>query len=176
MDQAHHTSELRRGPTGARGRHLAIIATTIDYSLQQATSFCASLHHQWLGTRRNQLQSKTSRLARNDIDAFLCGILANSTPPIVELESISVKGNFLLQEFDKKEVSILDRKGPDNVVDGLVGLLQELPKLKCLDLENCHIPYGYLADLWHIGSHSDITNNFETTGQPMFRGILARFV
>jgi len=70
------------------------------------------------------------------------------------LQELTIRGIFTLQELDRKHVSILGKHGTrqqmhdiECTVDLLYDILQGLPQLKLLDLQHCHLPDQYLADL-----------------------------
>jgi hypothetical protein len=153
MDQTHHSLE-EVTLQNCKGNLEGLVGAILQSSPQRLTIRYDKQHHSVPrsiadGLVQDAANSKVQHLGLRGmtLTPSVMESLRIALPQIVGLESISVKGNFLLQELDKKEVSILGRKEPDDVLDGLVELLQELPKLKCLDLENCHIPDGYLADL-----------------------------
>jgi hypothetical protein len=85
---------------------------------------------------------------------------ANLTPPeanylrmaiplLQNLESLTIRGNFKLAELDHKETSIVGRDPFTmvKVVETLHQTFLKLPQLQHLDLQQCHIPDEYLADL-----------------------------
>jgi Leucine-rich repeat (LRR) protein len=75
---------------------------------------------------------------------------------IPSLQELTIQGNFVLRELDRRRTSILGRQSMTNlsrqeemecIVDILFDILRGLPDLKVLDLQQCHIPDQYMADL-----------------------------
>mmetsp|Transcript_11627 Transcript_11627/g.33470 ORF Transcript_11627/g.33470 Transcript_11627/m.33470 type:complete len:539 (-) Transcript_11627:212-1828(-) len=65
------------------------------------------------------------------------------------LEELTLRGNFTLQQFDHKKSSIMGRVHSEmmQVADSLHNALRSLPRLKELDLQQCHLRDEFLADL-----------------------------
>jgi hypothetical protein len=89
-------------------------------------------------------------------------LLQEAMEHLPTLQELTIRGNFTLHELDKKQSSIIGKmksspKHDDDVircqeemeciVDLLFETLQSLPTLKVLDLQECHLPDQYLADV-----------------------------
>jgi len=62
---------------------------------------------------------------------------------------LTLRGKFALAEFDRTESSILGQEHSWilDVVESLHRTLQNLPQLQLLDLQDCHLPDEFLADI-----------------------------
>jgi len=70
-------------------------------------------------------------------------------PLLPNLQDLALRGNFTLDEVDHTKVSIVgrDRAKMVQVVEALHQTLGNLPQLQHLDLQQCHLPDEFLADL-----------------------------
>ena len=75
--------------------------------------------------------------------------LGMALPLLQNLESLTVRGNFKIAELDRKKTSIVGRDPSTmaKVVETLHKTFLKLPRLNHLDLQQCHLPDEYLADL-----------------------------
>ncbi|KAL3908197.1 MAG: hypothetical protein SGARI_003174, partial [Bacillariaceae sp.] len=93
------------------------------------------------------------------LTADTTSILQQAMEHLPTLQELTLRGNFTLQELDKKQPSIIGKQQSSKsndlarkqemecIVDLLYETLQSLPDLKVLDLQQCHLPDRYLADL-----------------------------
>lgn len=75
--------------------------------------------------------------------------LGMALPLLHNLESLTIRGNFKLAELDHKMTSIVGRDPSTmtKVVEILHQTFLKLPRLQHLDLQQCHLPDEFLADL-----------------------------
>lgn len=75
--------------------------------------------------------------------------LQMALPLLPNLQDLSLRGNFTLNEVDRTKASIVgkDRAKMVQVVEALHQTLGNLPQLQNLDLQQCHLPDEFLADL-----------------------------
>jgi len=78
----------------------------------------------------------------------------------IALESLSFQCRFTLESLDKKQTHLFgeDPTEADSVVREFLGLLDDLPHLRSLELDDCHIPDRYLAELLQAAAASSSTN------------------
>lgn len=70
-------------------------------------------------------------------------------PLLPNLETLTIRGNFALFELDRLTTSIVgnDPSNMVKMVESLHQMLLKLPKLRHLDLQQCHLPDELLSDL-----------------------------
>jgi len=75
--------------------------------------------------------------------------LGMALPLLPNLESLTIRGNFKIAEVDHKKASIVgqDPSTMAKVVEALHQTFLKLPRLQHLDLQQCHLPDEYLADV-----------------------------
>ena len=75
--------------------------------------------------------------------------LQMALPLLPNLQDLSLRGNFILHEVDQNKASIIgkNRAKMIQVVEALHQTLGNLPQLQNLDLQQCHLPDEFLADL-----------------------------
>lgn len=75
--------------------------------------------------------------------------LQMALPLLPDLQDLTLRGNFTLHALDKQKVSIVgqERAKMIHVVESLHQTLGNLPQLQNLDLQQCHLPDEFLADL-----------------------------
>jgi len=83
------------------------------------------------------------------ITPLAANFLQMTLPLLPNLEKLTIRGNITLVELDSKGSSIA---GPDHskmvhVVEALHRTLRNLPQLQHLDLQQCHLPDEFLADI-----------------------------
>jgi hypothetical protein len=120
---------------------------TVRYDKQQTelpTSVATGLIQGSRGSRLERFQLRGVTLTASVVESFRLAL-----PQIQSFHSLSINSHFTLVELDRKHVSILGRKcqDMDDVIYEVIRLVQELRSITCLDLENCHIPDSYLAEL-----------------------------
>mmetsp|Transcript_18989 Transcript_18989/g.21473 ORF Transcript_18989/g.21473 Transcript_18989/m.21473 type:complete len:578 (-) Transcript_18989:191-1924(-) len=89
--------------------------------------------------------------------------LQMALPLLPNLEELTIQGKFTLIELDNNETSIAGHTGSKSmthVVETLHKILRELPELKLLDLQRCHLPDEYLAHILEGLDHP--TGSIET--------------
>ncbi|KAG7374803.1 leucine rich repeat LRR-containing protein [Nitzschia inconspicua] len=83
-------------------------------------------------------------------------ILQQALSNIPSLQELTIRGNFTLHEVDRRGCTIIGRQNTKSIkhlqemectIDIFYDILQGLPDLKILDLQQCHVPDEYLADL-----------------------------
>jgi len=75
--------------------------------------------------------------------------LKMALPLLPNIERLTIRGNFTLAELDGQRTSIAGRDPSTmvKVVESLHQTLLKLPRLRHLDLQECHLPDEFLADL-----------------------------
>ena len=75
--------------------------------------------------------------------------LQMALPLLPNFRDLTIRGNFTLNDLDRKNVSIVgrDRANMVQVVEALHQMLGNLPQLQNLDLQQCHLPDEFIADL-----------------------------
>jgi len=75
--------------------------------------------------------------------------LQMALPLLPNLQDLTLRGNYTLHELDRQNVSIVgrDRSKMFHVVEALQRTLGNLPQLRNLDLQQCHLPDDFLADI-----------------------------
>jgi len=75
--------------------------------------------------------------------------LQMALPLLPNLQALTIRGNFTLNDVDRRKVSIVGKERPKmvQVVEALHQTLGNLPQLQHLDLQACHIPDEFLADI-----------------------------
>lgn len=75
--------------------------------------------------------------------------LQMALPLLPNLQDLTLRGNFTLYEVDRQGSSIVgrDRSKMIHVVEALHQTIGNLPQLRNLDLQQCHLPDEFLADL-----------------------------
>ncbi len=75
--------------------------------------------------------------------------LQMALPLLPNLQDLSLRGNFTLNEVDQNEASIIGKSRAKmvQVVEALHQTFGNLPQLQNLDLQQCHLPDEFLADL-----------------------------
>lgn len=83
------------------------------------------------------------------ITPLTANFLQMALPLLPNLESLTLRGNFTLIELDRRKSSIAgtDLAKVIQVVEALHQTLKNLPQLQHLDLQQCHLPDEFLADL-----------------------------
>jgi len=91
--------------------------------------------------------------------AFCC---MNEEDPTggIGLESLSFQCRFTLDSLDRNEVNLFgeDADMADGVVREFLGFLDDLPHLRTLELDGCHIPDRHLAELMQAAAASSSAN------------------
>lgn len=134
---------------------------TIRYDLQQhmPSSIALAFAHYKTQSRIRRLNLQGITLCPDFLEALQFSLPENFR----SLEILSVKGNLLLSDADKG-VSILGEGfdsesyfAIEDSVNRFTSLLLELPNLKCLELESCHLDDEQLAMLINAAlSSSDV--------------------
>jgi len=75
--------------------------------------------------------------------------LQMALPLLPNLQDLTLRGNYTLHEVDRQNASIAgrDRSKMVHVVEALHQTLGNLPQLRNLDLQECHLPDDFLADI-----------------------------
>lgn len=83
------------------------------------------------------------------ITPLTANYLQMTLPLLSNLEELTIRGNFTLVELDSKKASIAGQMHSKmvRVVESLHHTLCNLPQLKHLDLQGCHLPDEFLADI-----------------------------
>jgi hypothetical protein len=83
------------------------------------------------------------------ITPLTANYLQMALPLLPNLKSLTLRGNFTLIELDQQKSCIAgnDLAKVVQVVEALHQTLKNLPQLKHLDLQQCHLPDEFLADL-----------------------------
>jgi Ran GTPase-activating protein (RanGAP) involved in mRNA processing and transport len=111
-----------------------------------------------IGARQSSTQDSLHALTLKGMTftAETASTLQQALSLLPSLQELTIRGNFTLPELDRKGSSIIGRQFSTKfehleemecIVDILYDILQGLPDLKVLDLQQCHIPDQYLADL-----------------------------
>eukprot|EP00536_Pseudo-nitzschia_multiseries_P002777 jgi/Psemu1/301561/fgenesh1_kg.38_\ len=97
--------------------------------------------------RCSQLRSLT--LDGMTISPRAANCLKATLPLLSNLKGLTLRGNFTLVELDHKKSSIMGHVYSEmiQVTDSLHSMLRNLPRLKYLDLQRCHLPDEFLADI-----------------------------
>jgi Ran GTPase-activating protein (RanGAP) involved in mRNA processing and transport len=108
------------------------------------------------GTRRRSCQLKSLTLKGMTLTVAATDKLRQAFHNLSSLQELTIRGNFTLLELDRKQVSIVGhRRGSDRhslrdieyIIDLLYEILHDLPQLLLLDLQQCHLPDEYIADI-----------------------------
>lgn len=105
-----------------------------------------------------RLQSLTFK--GTTITPLTANYLQMALPLLPNLQNLTLRGNFTLVELDRKKSSIVGNEFAKmvHVVESLHRTLGNLPQLRSLDLQQCHLPDEFLADLLEAVYPESITS------------------
>lgn len=132
---------------------------TIRYDLQQS-SIPLSIAHGLINGCCGNARIRSLSLRGMTLTEPILKLLQSALPKYIALDSLSIHGKFLLRELEeRKYVSILagwmhSPFQPASTANRLAQMLQHMPNLQSLNLENCHIPDKSLAHLLEMAVHS----------------------
>ncbi|VEU39632.1 unnamed protein product [Pseudo-nitzschia multistriata] len=97
----------------------------------------------------NFCRLRSIALKGTTITPLAANYLQMTLPLLPHMEELTLQGNFILSDLDKKKSSIVGNSYSKmvRVVESLHTALQSLPRLKHLDLQRCHLPDEFLADI-----------------------------
>lgn len=140
-----------------------------DKQIQMPTVIAAGLLEGSLSTSPSYTHCRISSLTIKGLTLtpITAKMLAKALPQFVELRELTIRGNLTLFELDRYGASIVARKVTKNassssssmtnkntihdeecaVVDAMREALWGVPQLRVLDLQQCHLPDWFLADI-----------------------------